>query len=163
MNKPVVFLNGLPYGPDLRKLNEVFPVSKLTEGTIITYDELQQACGYQYGSSRFYALIKSWMGHQRDENRIFMIFESKTGVKVLDPAQIMEHGERRVRQKITQTGRAVRIFSWVDRDRLDDVGKRRLDHQARVVSLLKDSLDTAKKQLAIELAPVKSLPRPGVK
>lgn len=162
-NEAVVFRGGMPYGPDIKKLNEEFPLDSLAEGRVITHEVISKAIGYRAGTSRYYAVVKSWIGKQRAENRIFIVFESKVGVKVLNPAEVMEYGERTLRQKIGQTGKAARIFNWVERDRLDTTGQKRFDHQTRVIATIKQSLDSARKELAVELAPIKSLPRPAVR
>lgn len=162
-NEAVVFRGGMPYGPDIKKLNESFPLDSLAEGLVLTHEKLEKAVGYRAGTSRYYAVVKSWIGRQRAENRIFIVFEPKIGVKVLNPAEVMEYAEKSVRQKIGQTGKAVRIFNWVERERLDSTGQKRFDHQTKVVGVIRQSLEAARKELAIELSPIKSLPRPAVR
>lgn len=156
----VIFRNGTPYGPDIKRLNEAFPVPALAEGLVIEHSRLEKVLGYKKGTSRYYGVIDSWINHQRAENSIVIAWELSVGLKVLNPAEILEYAEKRVRQKLTQTGRAIKMFGWVDRDRLDAVGQKRLDHQARVARVLKESVDIARKQLAVELAPIQSLPKP---
>jgi hypothetical protein len=50
-------------------------------------------------------------------------------------------------------------IEWVDRDRLDSIGQRRLDHQMHVASVMRSALDNARKDMAVSLAPVQSLPQ----
>lgn len=155
----MVFRGGLPYGPDIKRLDDAFPVDSLTEGRVIEHGELEKILTCKRGSSRYYGVIDTWIGQRRSANGIVLVWEPTRGLKVLNPAEILEHAEVRTRQKIRQTGRAIRIFGLVDRERLDGTGQKRLDHQMRVVSTLKESLESSRKQLAIELAPVKSLPK----
>lgn len=154
------FRGGLPYGPDVKRLNEAFPVSELQEGKVIRHEELEPIVKAKHGTQRFYSVVNSWIAKQRNENGIYIAWIQGIGIKVLNPAEILQHGETRVRQKITQTGRAVRTFAWVDRERLDDIGQKRYDHQCLIAQRIKDSLNAARKELAIDLAPVKSLPKP---
>lgn len=155
-----VFRGGLPYGPDIKRLRELFPATKLVEGLSIPHETLEGVLSQKRGTGRYYAVINSWIMRERNENGIFIVWEQTRGLKVLNPAELLNHAENRTRQKIKQTGKAVKMFAWVDRDRLDDLGKQRLDHQARVASAIRDSLESARKQLAVDLAPIKSLPRP---
>jgi hypothetical protein len=159
INGMAVFLGGLPYGPEIKRLREMFPVQKLTEGLIISHQTLEGVLNEKRGSGRYYGVINSWVARERNENGIFLRWEPYQGLKVLNPAELLDHAEAKTRQKIKQTARAIKMFGWVDRDRLDDLGKQRLDHQARNAIAIRDSLESAKKQLAIDLGPVQSLPK----
>lgn len=154
------FRGGLPYAPDVKRLTEAFPVSELQEGKVITHEELEPIVKAKRGTQRYYSVVDSWTAKQRNENGIYIVWVQGTGIKVLNPAEILQHGETKVRQKIKQTGRAVRTFAWVDRERLDDIGQKRYDHQCLVAQRINESLNAARKELAIDLAPVKSLPKP---
>ncbi len=161
MAESLIFKGGMPYGPDVNRLKETFPPStKLTEGTIIPHDALEKVVQQERGTQRYYGVIDSWMTQMRNELSIFMVWEPGQGVKVLNPAEVLQIAETRTRQKIRQTGRAIKTFNWVDRSRLDEIGKQRLDHQMRVANAIRQSIDSARKELAVDLAPVKSLPKP---
>jgi hypothetical protein len=160
MNEAIVFNGGLPYGPDVNRLKEAFPISKLTEGVIISHEELEKIVRQKRGTQRYYGVVNSWMGQQKNEHGLFLVWEPTAGVKVLDPAAIFHYGEARMRQKGKQLGRAVRILGHVDRTRLDEIGQKRFDQVTRVGHAIKTAVDDARKQLAIELGPVKSLPKP---
>lgn len=153
-------VNGVPYGPDIKRLQEAWPVTALTEGVAITHRQLSEVLGQPKGSHRYYAVVNSWIGRQKNDNGIFIVWEHTVGIKVLNPAEILMHAEIRTRQKIGQTGKAIRTFAWVDRARLDDMGQKRLDHQLRNATEVKRALESAKKNLAIDLAPIASLPKP---
>jgi hypothetical protein len=161
VTKTEIFKGGLPYKPDVKRLNEEFPVDQLIEGCVITHEQFEAILQQEHGTGRYYAVINSWIIHQRSENGIYIAWDPGTGVKVLNPAEILNHAETRTRQKLRQTGRAIKTFAWVNRARLDEIGQKRLDHQLRVASLIKESIESARKQMAVELAPVKSLPKPA--
>ncbi len=160
MSDSIVWRGGMPYGPDRKRLNEAFPVSSLTEGRTILHQELEGAINCKAKTSRYYSVVDSWIHQQENENGIFMRWEPTVGVKIMTPADVLAHAETKTRQKLRQTVKAIRIFGKVDRPRLDKIGQERLDHQMRVASLIKESADGARKQLAVDLAPVKSLPKP---
>lgn len=159
MSDSMVFRGGLPFAPDVKRLEEAFPVDSLAEGRIIGHERLETIVQAKRGTGRYYGVINSWIHRLRNVNGVFVVWQQGDGIKVLNPAEILDHAELRTRQKIRQTGRAVKTFAWVDRTRLDETGQRRLDHQMRIVGAMKDSLDQAKRQLAVELAPVHSLPK----
>ena len=155
-----VFRGGIPYSVDARRLMEAFPVPSLTEGRIIKHEQLEGILAITKGSQRYYAVINSWIAQMKHANGLFLVWEPGLGLRVLDPAGILSFAENRTRQKIRQTGKAVRNFGWVDRNRLDTLGQQRLDHQLRVVSTIETALNSARKDLAVGLAPIKSLPKP---
>lgn len=160
MSESIVYRGGLPYAPDVKRLNDAFAIASLTEGRVITHMELEGVLACKSKSARYYAVINSWIHQQKNANGILMRWEPTVGVKIMNPADVLAYAETRTRQKLTQTGKAVRMFAYVDRARLDEVGQRRLDHQIRVANAIRESANSAKKELAVDLAPVKSLPKP---
>lgn len=152
-----MFRGGIPYQVDVNRLKEAFPESSLREGRTIRHDELERVIKAQRGSQRYYGVVNSWLSQMKSSNGIFMIWEPSVGIKVLDPAGVLGFAEKRTKQKIRQTRKAVQHFAWVDRARLDDIGQQRLDHQMRVGSAIRDALLAAGKELAVNLAPVKSI------
>lgn len=156
-----VFRNGIPYGPDFGKLDATF--TDLTEGVLLTHPELEAALGIKRRSSRYYAVVNAWVRRKRASMGIFMVWESKVGLRVLDPASILTFSEARFQQKLVQTGRSIRNFGYVDRDRLNGLGQQRLDHQLQVAMKIRDAVESARKELAIGLSPIASLPQRSAK
>lgn len=154
-----IFKNGVPYALDVKRLTERWPTNELNEGLVIPHEDLEAVLDFKSGSQRYYGVINSWMSQVRRETGIYMVWQPGDGVKVLNPSGVLSHAETRTRQKIKQTGRAMRIFSWVQRDRLDETGQQRLDHQVRVIQALKEATEKSARALAVELAPVQSLPK----
>ena len=155
-----IFRGGVPYAVDIRRLTEAFPVPSLTEGRVIKHEQLEEIVNSPKASQRYYGVINSWIAQMKNSNGVFMIWEASIGIRVLDPAGILSYAENRTRQKIRQTGKAVKTFGWVDRERLDTLGQQRLDHQLRVATVIQDALTNARKDLAVSLAPIRSLPKP---
>lgn len=153
------FRGGIPYALDVKRLDEAFPVPSLAEGRLIGHEEIEAVIGEKHGSQRYYGVVNSWISRSRNQNAIHLVWEPGDGLRVLDPAGLFKHGEKRTIQKIRQTVRAVKIFAWVDRARLDEMGQRRLDHQMRVAHALGDALSNSRRELAVELAPIVSLPK----
>jgi hypothetical protein len=143
-------------------LDEVFPISALQEGRIVTHDELESAIGVERQTSRYYGVLRAWATRQRNANNVILEWQPTLGLKVLPPAEILHSAETRTRRKIKQTRQAIQRFGWVDRNRLDEIGQKRLDHQVRVAAVLGKALESAKRESAIELAPVVSLPKRAI-
>lgn len=157
--EPTIFLGGLPYAPDVNRLKDTYPISELREGRIIPHEELSAIIQSPARAGRYYAVCNAWVNSIKNSHGIILVWERKEGLKVLAPDGVLSFAETRTRQKLKQTGKALRLFSWVERKRLDATGQQRLDHQLRVASIIKASIDGAKKELACDLAPIKSLPK----
>jgi hypothetical protein len=155
-----IFDGGIPYVIDVNRLKEAFPVPILAEGFEIKHEELEATINVKRGTQRYYGVVNSWRNQMKNTNAICIAWEQGIGLRVLDPAGQMDFAETRTKQKIRQTGKAVKEFVWVNRARLNPIGQQRLDHQMRVAAAIKDALGAAKKELAVELSPVKSLPKP---
>lgn len=155
----MVFRGGLPFEPDVKRLEEAFPVPELTEGRVIEHVALEAIVQAKRGSSRYYGVINSWINRLRNVSRIHAAWKPGDGIKILPPDELLGHGESRLRQKIGQTVKAANIFAWVERERLDSIGQRRLDHQIQIASRIKEKLTQERRQLSVELSPVRSLPK----
>ena len=151
-------VNGISYGPDVRKLEEAFPSPD--EDTIITSEELEKIITTPQKSGRFYGVINAWRRRLRADRNIDSEWVHGVGVKILNPADRLKVSETNIKQGIRKTGRAFRRLAITPRDRLDVVGQQRYDHQLQVAAKLTQAGRDAKKELAIDLAPVKSLPKP---
>lgn len=154
------FNGGVPYSVDTRRLTETFPVPSLVEGRVLTHAQLEEVVNAPRRSQRYYGVVNSWIAQMKTANGIYIIWKPSVGIEVLDPASLLTHAEVKTRQKIRQTGRAVNIYGWVDRGRLDSLGQQRFDHDKRVLAALNDAMSAAKKDLAVALAPIQSLPKP---
>jgi len=154
-----IFKGGIPYGPDIKRLSEAFPVPELTEGLIISHPKLEAILEIARTSQRYYGVVNAWISKQKHDNGIIIKWQPSVGLKVLNPAEVLEFAETRTKQKAKQLGRSVKWFSWVDRKRLDDTGQKRLDHQMMVSARMAQAVASAQKELAVELAPIKSLPK----
>lgn len=149
---------GIPYGPDIRKLEETFPNPQ--EDQVIKSEELEKIIRVPQKTGRFYGVINAWRRRLRNERNIDSEWVQGVGVKILNPADRLKVSEGNIKQGIRRTGRAFKRLGIVPRERLDAVGQQRYDHALQVASKLIIAGRDAKKELAIDLAPVKSLPKP---
>jgi hypothetical protein len=84
-----VFKGGLPYGPEVKRLREMYPVPKLTEGLRIPHEQLEGILNEKRSTGRYYGVINSWITRERNENGIFICWEPSKGLKILNPAEIL--------------------------------------------------------------------------
>lgn len=156
----MIHRGGLPYGPEIEKLDAAFPVPSLTEGRVIPSAEIQQVLGLKAGP-RYYAVVNSWRGKQRAQRNIILEYRDG-GLKVLPPGEVLDVAETSTHRAARHIKRAVRKFGWVDRKRLDESGQRRYDHTSRVATVMAAAVEDSKKKMAIELPAAQSLPRRAI-
>src|SRR5215467_6274146 len=138
-----VFRGGVPYAVDIKRLNDAFPLDLLTEGRVIEHSQLEAIVNAKKGTQRYYGIVNSWLVKNRRTYGVYIRWERPIGIKVLNPAEILDHGETQTRQKIRLTGKAMRITDYCDRSRLDAAGQQRLDHKNQVESRVADALKVA--------------------
>ncbi len=158
MSKLAQIVAGIPYGPDVRKLEEAFPSPE--EDQIIKHEDFESLLKIPSKTQRFYGVINTWRRRLRAERNIDSEWVQGIGVKILNPADRLKVSESNVKHGIRKTGRAFRRLAIVPRDRLDAIGQARYDHAIQVASKLAQAGRDARRELAIDLAPVKSLPKP---
>jgi hypothetical protein len=156
-----IFRGGIPYGMDVKRLKEAFPIPALVEGRVIKHSELLETLDHP-SASRYYCVVNSWRREMKNMNAIHIIWEPKIGLRVLDPAQLFGHTKKGINQKTRQVGRKYRDLDYVERNRLNPVGQQHLDHHLQVRAKVAAALESASKDLAVDLAPVKSLPKPQI-
>jgi len=149
---------GLPYGPQVKKLEDAYPAPD--EDKIIGHEELEKLTGETKGTPRYYGIVNSWRKRLFNELGIDSAWISGEGVKILPPAERLHASESDFNRGLRKTKRAVRRLAATPRERLDEIGQQRYDHSAIVMAKMKGEAELAQKQLAVDLAPVKSLPRP---
>jgi len=152
------FRGGVPYAIDVNRLIETFSIS-LEEGRIITHTELEGATDCKRGTRRYYSVVNAWIRAMFSSYRTYIIWRQREGVVVLDPAKVLQHGEKRTKEKIRQTCKAVGIFDVVERERLSPPGQLRCDHDRRVGRMITTACIAARSEFACSLGPVEVLPK----
>lgn len=158
MSKLPQVVSGIPYGPDIRKLEETYPNPE--EDQVIKHEDFETIIRTPQKTARYYGVINAWRRRLRADRNIDSEWIQGVGVRILNPADRLKVSEFNIKQGIRHTGRAFRRLAVTPRERLDAVGQQRYDHQLTVGAKLIQAGREAKKELAIDLAPVKSLPKP---
>lgn len=158
MVKAEIWKGGLPYEPDVRKLEEKYPNPE--EDQVITHEDFEKLLSLTRGPGRYYGVIKSWQKRLFNLRNIDSQWIQGKGVKILGPADRLEVGESGIRRKLKQVKREVRRTGATPRERLNEMGQRHYDHTMMNAAKMLPALEEMRKQLSIDLAPVKSLPKP---
>lgn len=157
MNEIPTVVNGIPYGPDILRLEETF--GQRQEDEIITHAELTEVLRIDATNGRYYAVVNAWRRRLKTQRNIDTTWERNIGLKILNPADRLRISETDIQRGIRKTGRGFRRMAIIPRERLDEVGQRRFDHALQVASKLMTATRDANKELAVDLAPIKSLPK----
>lgn len=156
-----MFFRGRPYGPDLDRLDEAFPSPK--EGDIIQSQEIAEVIGEDRSSNRYKGVVTAWRKRLRRERNIDTDAVVGVGIKVLPPADRLRCSERDYTRGVRQQLRSEARLMSVPRERLDEKGQHRYDHARSVLAKTRDAVLSARRELAVDIAPVKSLPKRQVK
>jgi len=153
------YRGGIPYEPDVKKLEEAFPI--LEEGMEIDYETIEAIVQCKRVSSRFDGVVTSWRHKllKRGPDGIDTK-RNGTGVRVLFPDERFEEGGKDMDSHARGFKRGFRRKMRSPRDRLDDIGKKKYDHAALVGLKTVAALDAGRKEMRLDLPPAKSLPRP---
>jgi len=158
MKQSQLWKRGVPYGPQVRRLEEAYP--KPDENLMLTHEELEKLTGEQRGTPRYYRVVNSWRKKLFNELGIDSSWIWGEGIKILEPADRLHASETDFKTGLRKAKRAIRRLAATPRDRLDAIGQQRYDHVSIVMAKMRAEADQAQRQLAVDLAPVKSLPKP---
>jgi len=154
-----IFNAGVPYGPDIKRLNEAFPAAQLIPESIIPHEELEAIVRARRGTGRYYGVVNSWTKGLLSEHRIYLRWEQRVGLKVLSAKDTWTDGRKRTRQKIRQTQRASRILTYVNRNELPESERPLFDHDLEKHAKMAAYLSTSAKEMALPVGPIQSLPK----
>lgn len=154
------YFGGVPYQVDAKKLDESYPVPSLVEGRVISREEVSGVLGIECGSQRYYGVVNHWRNRLRNECGIHADYDVGEGIRILNPAELFTRTENRIRSKGKQFVRKVNDLRWVESARLEPAARQRFDHQVIHAAKIKDAVLGGLKGMAIDLAPIKCLPKP---
>jgi len=153
-----IFKNGLPYAPDLRRLDEAFPNPE--EERIITHTELEEILNVSRKEPRYRGVTRSWRHLLFNTRNIDSAPVSGVGFKILPPHERQTESEREARLGFRRFHRTFKRMASIPHERLDAKGQQRHDHEMMVMSRLNTTVREARKAVAIDIAPIQSLPKP---
>lgn len=120
------YYGGVPYDPDVRKLQERFGVPEV--GEIIRYEALAKVVDAEPGTGRFRGVVDAWLRRLLREHNV----EAKTlrgvGFEFMTPNERVDEGARRSRLNARQLGRITRKVGMVPSSELDPLHLQIQDH-----------------------------------
>lgn len=120
------YLGGVPYDPDVRKLEEAFGVPPI--GTLIEYAQISAVLQCSRESHRFRGVLDAWRTRLLREHNV----EAKTlrgvGIEMMEGNERVDMGARRSRLNARQLGRITRKVGMVPGTQLDALHLTVRDH-----------------------------------
>lgn len=131
--KVKLFFGGLPTGPDVQRIRNVYPENSLAPQQEISYAHIGEIIGSKYGTSRFISVTTSW--RKFVEKEVNVIFGTDPGVAfvVLNEPEKVKLSERKLHSAAKFARRAYIISAMVNTKLLSDHEKARKTH-AELVS-----------------------------
>ena len=81
MSEHKLFFGGVPVGPDVAVLDQRYP--ELNHGDMLTHDELSEAIGYSWRSSRYRTVLTAWRHQLFKERGIELQAVRAAGMRVM--------------------------------------------------------------------------------
>jgi hypothetical protein len=153
-----IYKKGLPYAPDIRRLDDAFPTPD--EGQLLRYEQIEEVLHCRRTETRFRTVLASWRRSLWRTRNIDTEAVAGTGIKILEPAERVKLREKDMLLKARLLGRTRQRFASAPRERLNAEGQQRYDHIMLFTGRIQAAIDDAKKSLPADIAPVKSLPKP---
>lgn len=147
------FNGGMPYEIDAKLLREAFPIESLTEGRIISHDELTAVLGMPPDHQRYRPVINHWIKKMWEEGRKKIITVRKEGIQVADDKTKMKHTEHEVTLKAKLFAKKGKEIIKVDPMKLTPTDRQLYDRNTRIIFATSNALRDARKQIALPVVP----------
>jgi len=142
-----IWRGGIPTDPDIRKLREKWPTASLTQGLVITDDEVAKVIApVKPKTSRWRTVTDRWRRIVMRESGV-IIGRIEGTYRVLTDAEKVELMRRKVRTSRTYGLAAIAIGTTVDLPSLTAEQRAMFDHQNNCAAAIK--LSTATKGLEV--------------
>jgi hypothetical protein len=125
MGKPM-FFGGVPTELEVKKLKQTY--NELSPGQLITYEEVSELIGVEYGSHRFRTVTNRWRKEVESETNIIIGCDAGVGFKVLVEPEKVDLSAQKTRTAGRAARRAYVVAARTDVAGLDQEDRRRLDH-----------------------------------
>lgn len=132
-----VFSGGVPTGPDVKLIREVFPDDCLTENKEIPYSEIELAISILRGSSRFRTVTDAWRRAVERDTGIVIDVIPGSGFIVLSDRGKLDLSGRKLREAGRKVRRSVKIMALTDPLALTAEERKRLQHQSNICNQMR--------------------------
>lgn len=152
-----IYKGWMPYEPDVKRILEKYPVSGLSEGQLISHEQLEEIMGLKRDSSRYRNLLMRGLGDKLREAGLVPRLR-KDGLAILTSDQNLDHGSRAMRSVGGRLIKARQHLLAVRPERLTPERQGLLDHRKRAFNLLVEGVE-ASNRVSVQLPVIESLPR----
>lgn len=151
-----IFRGGLPYGPELKRLNEAFPSLEL--GQTITHTEMSDVLELDRNGPRYSAIVRAWRKSLLRNCDIDCEPVPGVGIRVMTPAERQEFRRGRWRGRSRLVDRERRTYATIPVAQLTEAQKARFDNDMHAMNKIAEAQKDVRKLLTVN--PVQSLPKP---
>lgn len=155
-NKSKVLFGGVTTQFEVKKLMDAFE-TKVDD--IVEHSAIAAACGAEWKSSRYAAIVQAWRKALSKERNVAMKSIPGVGYRVLsDSGKMKESAEGVVRGSRT-IGKAAKLLSTVQAEKLDGAERKTYDHQARITGALLTEATKARRTIAVHIGEIEKRPK----
>jgi hypothetical protein len=160
--KATIFRGGLPYEPDVAKLNVAFPVESLEHGRILEHAAVLATLGMEKRNDRYEAVLRSWRRDLQADHRIVLTYvrapvaqqdgrvkNVSIGLRVCDDAEKLGHSQSKMKTGVRVIKKSFAVLGAVNEHKLTDEQRRRFDHSQRVMGALHATAQQAAKDIEL--------------
>jgi len=126
-----VFFSGVPTEPDIKKIMEKYPHTKMEPGQQIGYEEIGTLLGIDKKSSRFRTITNRWRKLMQSKFGIVIDTIPGEGFKVLTECEKVGLGSKKLVSAGNMAKKAYYVFSVTDVKQLDDQSRKEYDHSLK--------------------------------
>jgi hypothetical protein len=128
-----VFFGGIPTGPDIRLLREMYPDSELGE-TVIPYQKVAEILRCDRNSNRFKTITNRWRKLVEVESGKVLGVKKGEGFVVLNDREKLDLSWQKLRTAARCANRSRVVASRVSISNLSSEDRARLEHNSKVSS-----------------------------
>jgi len=118
---------GVPTDPDVKRIRERWPDTELKEGDTISYEDVEETIGSARLDTRFQSVTTRWRRLVFKETGKLLECNPNVGFVVASNGEKLNHGQRKLRSAFKAVRRSAEVTETIDRDKLDNEEKGRLD------------------------------------
>ena len=137
-SKQGLYFGGVPTEPEVRRLRDEYPDASLTPGSTIDYAEVAELIHSPARSHRFNTVCHRWR-RQVEQETGTIIGADKGKFIVLDDPDKADLAGAKLRHAVRSARRSATVACRVDRKRLDEPGRDRLDHVTMIAARLQET------------------------
>ena len=144
-DKASMFFGGIPTAPDVRKIDERWPMKDLRVGDRMEYSDMEKTINYRRKTCRYNTVVNSWRKQvERETGKIIGTVTGEAFVVLSDSEKVGLSGAK-LKTAMRSTRRAVVVASLADRKNLSAEECARVDHLSEIGNRIHEAARLASK------------------